>query len=126
MTLLLATGIGVLIGCGVFLVLRARSFDVVLGLTLMSYGVNLFLFAMGRLGGAPPIVGGGTAEHLIRFTDPLPQALTLTAIVIGFAMTALLLAVALADYVAEKTDHIDGEPGEERLRDEADEQEARP
>ncbi|HEY5762709.1 MAG TPA: Na+/H+ antiporter subunit C [Rhodocyclaceae bacterium] len=116
MALLLATGIGVLIGCGVFLVLRARSFDVVLGLTLMAYGVNLFLFSMGRLGGAAAILVGGEAG---QYTDPLPQALTLTAIVIGFAMTALLLAVALADFVAEKTDHVDGEPGERRLRHDA-------
>ena len=112
MEALLATGIGVLIGCGVFLILRSRSFDVVLGLTLMSYGVNLFLFAMGRLGGVAPIVGGDAAT---AFTDPLPQALTLTAIVIGFAMTALLLAVALADFVAEGTDHVDGEPGGEPI-----------
>lgn len=109
METLLASGIGVLIACGVFLILRSRSFDVVLGLTLMSYGVNLFLFAMGRLGGAAPIVGGSGP-----ITDPLPQALALTAIVIGFAMTALLLAVALADFVAEGSDHVDGEPGERR------------
>ncbi len=110
MEILLASGIGVLIACGVFLMLRSRSFDVVLGLTLMSYGVNLFLFSVGRIGGAPPIVTDG----VMQYTDPLPQALTLTAIVIGFAMTALLLAVALADYVAEKTDHVDGEQGERR------------
>lgn len=122
MAILLATGIGVLIGCGVFLVLRARSFDVVLGLTLMSYGVNLFLFSMGRLGGEAAIIVAG---ETIRHADPLPQALTLTAIVIGFAMTALLLAVALADYVAEKTDHVDGEPGESRLRTDADAEEDR-
>lgn len=119
MEILLATGIGVLIGSGVFLVLRSRSFDVVLGLTLMSYGVNLFLFSVGRLGGAAPVLGSKSADAAaaaIRYTDPLPQALTLTAIVIGFAMTALLLAVALADFVAEKTDHVDGEPGEARAR----------
>ena len=110
MLILLASGIGVLIACGVFLLLRARTFDVVLGLTLMAYGVNLFLFSMGRIGGVPPIVGDST----LSYTDPLPQALTLTAIVIGFAMTALLLAVALADFVGEKSDHVDGEPGESR------------
>ncbi|MCB1887196.1 MAG: Na+/H+ antiporter subunit C [Rhodocyclaceae bacterium] len=110
MEILLASGIGVLIACGVFLMLRSRSFDVVLGLTLMSYGVNLFLFSVGRIGGAAPIISDG----VVRYTDPLPQALTLTAIVIGFAMTALLLAVALADYVAERTDHVDGQRGEQR------------
>jgi len=111
MEALWASGIGVLVAAGVFLILRSRSFDVVLGLTLLSYGVNLFLFSMGRLGGAAPIVGGRATV----FTDPLPQALVLTAIVIGFAITALLLAVALADSVTEGTDHVDGEPGEQRL-----------
>ena len=109
MEALIAMAIGVLTGCGVYLVLRARTFAVVLGLTLLSYAVNLFLFATGRLViGQPPVIGTGTSH-----ADPLPQALVLTAIVISFAMTALFLVVLLASRGLTGTDHVDGrEPKE--------------
>lgn len=104
MEALLALVIGVLTGCGVYLVLRARSFPVVLGLTLLSYAVNLFLFASGRLViGQPPVIGA-TASY----TDPLPQALVLTAIVIGFAMTAFVIMLSLRARVELGNDHVDG------------------
>ena len=91
MELLLSALIGLLTTCGVFLLLRAHTFPVVVGLTLLSYAVNLFLFAMGRLKeNAPPILGTNPNP-----TDPLPQALVLTAIVIGFAMTAFSVVLAL-------------------------------
>lgn len=105
MEMLLAILIGVLTTCGLYLMLRARTFPVVLGLTLLSYGVNLFLFSMGGLVmDAPPVIdeGGGT------YTDPLPQALVLTAIVIGFAMTAFLLVLALRARGELGNDHVDG------------------
>jgi multicomponent K+:H+ antiporter subunit C len=109
MELLLASGIGVLAACGVFLLLRARSFDAVLGLTLLSYAVNLFIFAAGRVSvGRPPILAPGTAATLADHADPLPQALVLTAIVISFAMTALLLVLALRSRHAAGSDHVDG------------------
>ena len=93
---LLASGIGVLTAGGVWLCLRRRTFDVVLGLTLVSYAVNVFIFAMGRVRvGALPILREGVPPTLAHYTDPLPQALVLTAIVISFAMTALLLALSL-------------------------------
>ena len=113
MELLLAIFIGVLTGTGICLMLRARTFDLVLGLTLLSYAVNLFIFSMGRLAvGRPPIVVSGTALDLTRYADPLPQALVLTAIVISFAMTALLLVIALVARADSGTDHVDGtEPG---------------
>ena len=96
--------IGVLTACGVYLVLRARTFPVVLGLTMLSYAVNLFLFVMGRLTiGAPPIVGSGDV-----YADPLPQALVLTAIVIGFAMTAFVIMLALRARAELGNDHVDG------------------
>ncbi len=99
-----ALSIGVLTGCGVYLLLRARTFPVVLGLTLLSYAVNLFLFAMGRLiPGHAPLVG--LSE---RYADPLPQALVLTAIVIGFGMTAFVVVLALRAYGDLRTDHVDG------------------
>jgi multicomponent K+:H+ antiporter subunit C len=91
MEALLAIAVGVLTACGVFLILRARTFPVLLGLTLLSYAVNLFLFASGRLRlDAPPLIRAGAS-----YTDPLPQALVLTAIVIGFGMTAYLAMLAL-------------------------------
>lgn len=93
MELLFAVTLGTMTAAGVYLLLRLHTFPVVVGLTLLSYAVNLFLFAMGRLSGNAPIIGGATP-----FADPLPQALVLTAIVIGFAMTAFVLLLALRAY----------------------------
>ena len=109
MELLIASSVGLLVGIGVFLILRARTFPVIIGLTLLSHGVNVFLFATGRLViGAAPII----AEGRVTYTDPLPQALVLTAIVISFATTALLLVVLMASRGLTGTDHVDGEDGE--------------
>ena len=88
--LLISIALGVLTSCGIYLMLRPRTFDLVLGLTLLSYAVNLFIFFMGRLAvGAAPIIDGQRAATLAHYADPLPQALVLTAIVISFAMTAV-------------------------------------
>lgn len=107
MELVVAALIGLLTACGVYLSLRARTFPVVVGLTLISYAVNLFLFSMGRLtGDAPAVIG--QAE---RYTDPVPQALVLTAIVIGFAMTAFVVVLALRVRGELATDHVDGGAG---------------
>lgn len=107
MEALIALAIGVLSGCGVYLVLRAHTFPVVLGLTLLSYAVNLFLFATGRLViGQPPVIGSGAA--LGQLADPLPQALVLTAIVIGFAMTAFVIMLSLRARAELGNDHVDG------------------
>jgi len=114
MELIVALGIGILTGSGVWLLLRPRSFQVIIGLSLLSYGVNLFIFVMGWVrGGLAPIVEAGAAVDAARYADPLPQALVLTAIVITFAMTALLLVVLLAARGLTGTDHVDGrEPDE--------------
>jgi multicomponent K+:H+ antiporter subunit C len=110
MLLLLSLFIGTLAGCGTWLLLRARTFDVILGLTLMSYAVNLFIFAMGRVKtDAAPILDKGVAASLATHADPLPQALVLTAIVISFAMTALLLGIALRARGDTGSDHVDGQ-----------------
>lgn len=101
---LIVSAIGVLIGTGTYLVLRGRSFPVVAGLVLLSYGVNLFLVSMGRLSmPAPPIIVPGEAGY----GDPLPQALVLTAIVIGFGMTAFVVALAVRTYLTFGDDHVD-------------------
>ncbi len=110
MELIIAIAIGVLGGSGVWLVLRPRTFQVLMGLTLLSYAVNLFIFAMGSLSiDREPIVQAGLTPNLIDYTDPLPQALVLTAIVIGFATSALFLVMLLASRGLSGTDHVDGE-----------------
>lgn len=104
---IVAIAIGVLAGSGVWLLLRPRTFQVIIGLCLLSYAVNLFIFGMGRLRiGAPPILQVGLDSA--QYTDPLPQALVLTAIVISFATTALFLVVLLAARGLTGTDHVDG------------------
>ncbi|TDQ40014.1 Na+/H+ antiporter subunit C [Thiopseudomonas denitrificans] len=104
MELWLSCAIGFLVFCGIYLLLRARTFPVALGLTLLSYAINLFLFSMGRLHTGMPAVIGSAADY----TDPVPQALVLTAIVIGFAMTAFVLVLALRAHVLLGSDHVDG------------------
>lgn len=105
MEALFAFSIGLLAACGVYLLLRARTFPVVLGLTLLSYAVNLFLFAMGRLNVNQPAV---IRPGVVDYADPLPQALVLTAIVIGFGMTAFVVILALRTLGDHGTDHVDG------------------
>ena len=105
MELLVASGVGLATTVGIYLVLRAQTFPVVLGLTFLSYAVNVYLFAMGRLVvGAPPIITSGATGY----TDPLPQALVLTAIVISFGMTALIVVLALRGFLETGRDHVDG------------------
>lgn len=109
MELLLAIGIGILASSGVWLLLRPRTYQVIIGLSLCSYSVNLFIFSMGRLrSGAPPVLTARTGS-LADYADPVPQALVLTAIVIGFATTALFLVVLLASRGLTGTDHVDGQ-----------------
>jgi multicomponent K+:H+ antiporter subunit C len=90
--ILVAGAIGILTACGIYLELRGSAFPVVVGLMLISYAVNLFIVATGRLTvGRPPIIGAGA----VTYADPLPQALVLTAIVIGLATTVFTIVVAL-------------------------------
>ena len=110
MEILFSSAVGVLTAAGVYLTLRGRSFPVILGLALLSYAVNLFLFASGRLVvNRPPVLDAAASGY----TDPLPQALVLTAIVISFAMTAVVVMLALASYLTADDDRInlpDDEP----------------
>lgn len=107
---LVASAIAVLTAAGVYLTLRRRTFPVVLGLAFLSYAINVFLFAMGRLViNRPPIYDKAAAGY----TDPLPQALVLTAIVIAFGMTALVVVLALRTYLETGTDRVDGAPDTE-------------
>ncbi|MDY6924088.1 MAG: Na+/H+ antiporter subunit C [Pseudomonadota bacterium] len=113
MELLIASAIAVLTAAGVYLVLRGRTFPVVLGLAFLSYAINLFLFAMGRLVINRPPIYDKAAE---AYTDPLPQALVLTAIVIAFGMTAFVVVLALRTFLETGIDQVDGH---EDVRDDA-------
>ena len=110
MEIVIALAIGVLAGSGVWLLLGPRTFQVIMGLSLLAYGVNLFIFSMGSLSvGEAPIIRPGVPPDLLNYTDPMPQALVLTAIVISFAMTALFLVVLLVSRGLTDSDHVDGE-----------------
>ena len=110
MEVVISLAIGVLASAGVWLVLRPRTFQVLIGLSLLSYAVNLFIFSVGSLSiDKQPIVQPGLTPDLVNYTDPLPQSLVLTAIVIVFATTALFLVVLLALRGLSGGDHVDGE-----------------
>ena len=118
MEALVASAIAFMTAAGIYLILRGHSFPVIIGMTFLSYAVNVFLFAMGRLViDQPPIVASGVTSY----TDPLPQALVLTAIVISFGMTALIVVLALRSFLETGSDRVDEgvpkvpEPAEERL-----------
>jgi multicomponent K+:H+ antiporter subunit C len=107
MELILSVAIGVMTACGVWLILRPRTYQVIIGLSLLSYAVNLFIFGVGGVKtNMPPVLVDGAAAPALA--DPVPQALVLTAIVIGCATTALFLVVLLASRGMTGTDHVDG------------------
>ncbi|MZR12575.1 Na+/H+ antiporter subunit C [Maritimibacter sp. DP07] len=103
MELIVASAVGVLTAGGIYLMLRLRAFPVILGLALLSYAVNIFIFASGRLAvNMAPVLKYGEASY----TDPLPQALVLTAIVISFGMTAVLVMIAIGAFLDSGTDKV--------------------
>lgn len=113
MEALVASGIGIVTATGIYLLLRGRTFPVVLGLAMIGYGVNVFIFAMGRLwSNAAPILDRGP-----NVADPLPQALVLTAIVIGFATTGFVIELALRSRHDNGTDQVDGKPDQHERPD---------
>lgn len=113
MEIVYAIAVGILAASGVWLVLRPRTFQVIIGLSLLSYAVNLFILAMGRLKiDMAPIITADNASDLALYADPVPQALVLTAIVISFATTALFLVVLLGARGLTGTDHVDGREDE--------------
>ncbi|GLS99806.1 Na+/H+ antiporter subunit C [Sphingobium jiangsuense] len=109
MEIILSLAIGIITASGVWLLFRPRTFQLAIGLSLLSYAINLFILAMGRLKmDAPPVVDKVAEANPAAFADPVPQALVLTAIVISFATTALLLVLLLAARGLTGTDHVDG------------------
>ncbi len=111
MELLFASGIGTLTAAGLYLVLRMRSFPVIVGVALLTYAVNLFLFGAGRLALDMPAV---LRDGVDTYADPLPQALVLTAIVISFGMTAVVVMLALGAYLSARDDRVDIDPETDR------------
>ncbi len=104
MEMLVASAIGILTAGGIYLLLRLRTFPVIMGISLLTYAVNVFLFASGRLTiGASPILQDG----IEAYADPLPQALVLTAIVISFGMTAVVVMISLGAFLGSDDDHVD-------------------
>lgn len=92
--LMLALMIGVLFGTGTYLLLQRTPIRLILGLALLSHGVNLLLLSSGHLRrGLPPIIADKSSftGDISTFVDPLPQALILTAIVISFGVTAFMV-----------------------------------
>ncbi len=118
MEALLASAVGVMTAAGVYLILRLRAFPVIVGLAMLSYAVNVFLALTGRIAiDAPPILRDGVE----RYADPLPQALVLTAIVISFGMTAVVVMLALGAHLSSGDDRVslndtDSEDGAEERR----------
>lgn len=108
MEILVASAIGLMTAVGIYLILRLRTFPVIVGLSMISYACNVFIFASGRIvAGLPPILSPDAAAY----TDPMPQALVLTAIVISFGMTAVLVMMALGAFFEAGDDRIDLDDG---------------
>ncbi|MCB0080524.1 MAG: Na+/H+ antiporter subunit C [Caldilineaceae bacterium] len=108
--LMMALVVGVLFATGTYLILRRRPIRLILGLGLLSHGVNLLLFSLGGAErGLPPIVVDKAAftGDISGFVDPLPQALILTAIVIGFGVQAFAIVLVKRAYQTVNTDDFD-------------------
>lgn len=106
MEMLVASAIGIMTAGGIYLMLRLRTFPVIIGIALLTYAVNVFLFASGRLTiGSVPVL----RDDVTAYADPLPQALVLTAIVISFGMTAVVVMISLGSYLGSDDDHVDDE-----------------
>ena len=102
MTVVLALGAAALFSLGTYLVLQRKLSRIIIGLALLSHGANVLLLASGSAG-RPPIAGGSSTEE---YSDPLPQALALTTVVITFGVTALLLAMAFRSYLLTRDDEV--------------------
>ena len=102
MSVTLAAAAAVLVAVGTYLVLERTLTRVIIGLSLLSHGANTLLMASGKRG-TPPIIGRGPADE---FSDPMPEAFALTAIVITFAATAFLLALAYRSWLQTHADEV--------------------
>lgn len=112
MTTLLAITAGVLFATGTYLLLGRQLSRLVIGIGLLGHGANILIVLSGGGRGGPAFVGNGTAEEM---TDPLPQALVLTAIVITFAVTAFLLAMAFRSWLLNEDDDVEDDVEDRRV-----------
>lgn len=110
----MAVVIGVLFATGVYLLMQRALTRILIGLTVLTHAANLLLLVAGGLAGPPPFVGadGSTPDGV---ADPLPQAMALTAIVISFAVSALLLALAYRSYVLTRDDAVQDDVEDRRI-----------
>ncbi|MBB5173979.1 Na(+)/H(+) antiporter subunit C [Texcoconibacillus texcoconensis] len=112
MEIIMIIAVGVIFSVATYMLLTKSLLRVILGVMLLSHGAHLlFLTMSGLKQGAPPLLG----EEAASYSDPLPQALILTAIVISFGVTAFLLVLAYRTYKVHQTDDL------EKLRGTADE-----
>jgi multicomponent Na+:H+ antiporter subunit C len=109
-SVLLGLTASILVGIGVYLLLQRRLSRIIIGLGLIGHGANLLLLLSGN-GGLAVFIGAGDPQE---FADPLPQALILTAIVIGFGVTGFLLALAYRSWQLEADDEVEDDV-EDRL-----------
>jgi len=113
MSLVTLAVVAILFGAGTYLILQRMLSRVVIGLGLLSHGVNLLIILAGSRPGEPPIVGDHHAAAGV--VDPLPQAMVLTAIVISFGVTAFLLALALRSYLLTGSDAVEDDIEDRRI-----------
>ncbi|MCA9848477.1 MAG: Na+/H+ antiporter subunit C [Dehalococcoidia bacterium] len=115
MEVLLAPVVGLLFACAVYLLLQRSLGHVIIGLALLSNAANLFIFVASGLGdGAAPIVDPLTKMTPEGSADPVPQALILTAIVIGFGVLAFFITLAYRVYRITGTDDLEALPAADR------------
>jgi multicomponent Na+:H+ antiporter subunit C len=110
-TVLLAATAATLFGIGTYLVLQRKLSRIIIGIALLSHGANVLMVSSGDAGNAP-IIGNGAIEDL---ADPLPQALALTAIVISFGVTSLLLALAYRSWLLSSDDEVQDDIEDDRI-----------
>lgn len=105
MTVLLAALAALLFGCGAWLLMQRRLSRIIIGIGLLGHGANLLLITSGGSGGRMPIIGSD--EPFGAYSDPLPQALALTALVITFGVTAFLLALGFRSWQITRDDRVE-------------------
>lgn len=113
MILVLVLTVGVLYGCGVYLMLQRNLSRIVIGLAMVGHGANLLLLLAGGRAGEAPITSDGVGT----FADPLPQALALTAIVITFGVSAFLLTLAYRSWLLNRSDEVEDDVEDRRIAD---------
>ena len=112
MTFALALTVGALYAIGTYLLLQRTLTRIVLGLAMLGHGANLLLLLAGGPPGAPPLIGDTPPANV---SDPLPQALALTAIVITFGVLAFLLALAYRSWVVSRNDQVEDDLEDRRI-----------